>query len=470
MLLALALALLLGAQAQYDVVIAGGRVIDPESRLDAVRWVGIRGGKVAAISTTALRGTTVLDAKGLVVTPGFIDLHAHGQSDESYRLFAMDGVTTALELEVGTHDVPAWYSAREGKSLLNFGVSSSHLQSRARVFNDPGQFLPTGEGANSVATPEQIAQIAERVKAGLRQGGLGVGTGLQYTPGASKWEVLEMFRVAAAAKAPVFVHTRSWGTTDPGSSVESFMEVIGAAAITGAPLHIVHLNSMSLAQTPMTLRMVEEARSHGVDVTTEAYPYSAGMTLIESALFDRFENVPDSMYQKIMWVATGERLTRETFQKYRKEGGGGILFLNTPEMEAMAINSPLTAIASDGGINDGKGHPRSSGTYARVLGHYVREAKSLTLNEAIRKMALLPAQRLEKVAPTFRNKGRIKMGADADIAVFDPNTVIDKSTYQAPATPSVGFKFVLVNGVPVVRDGAIVGGTFPGRPARAPVH
>jgi len=178
------------------------------------------------------------------------------------------------------------------------------------------------------------------------------------------------------------------------------------------------LNSMSLSQTPMTLKMVEEARSHGVDVTTEAYPYSAGMTLIESALFDRFENVPDSMYQKIMWVQTGERMTRETFQKFRKQGGGAILFLNTPEMEAMAINSPLTAIASDGGINEGKGHPRTSGTYARVLGHYVREEKSLTLNEAIRKMALLPAQRLEKLAPAFRNKGRIKLGADADIAVF----------------------------------------------------
>jgi N-acyl-D-aspartate/D-glutamate deacylase len=461
----LALTLLL---AQYDVVIAGGRVIDPESRTDAVRWVGIRGGKVAAISPTVLGGTVVLDASGLVVAPGFIDMHAHGQSNESYRLYAMNGVTTALELEAGTHDVPAWYAAREGKALLNFGISSSHLQSRARVFNDPGQFLPTGPGANNVATPEQIAQVADRVKAGLRAGGLGVGMGLQYTPAASKWEVLEMFRVAAAAKAPVFVHTRSWGTTDPGSSVESFMEVISAAAITGAPLHIVHLNSMSLAQTPMTLKIVEEARARGLDVTTEAYPYSAGMTLIESALFDRFENVADSMYQKIMYVATGERLTRETFQKYRKQGGGAIIFLNTPEMEALAITSPLTAIASDGGVEQGKGHPRTSGTFARVLGHYVRETRGLTLNEAIRKMALMPAQRLERVAPAFRNKGRIKVGADADIAVFDPATVIDKSTYQSPATPAVGFKFVLVNGVPVVRDGAVVDGIFPGRAARGP--
>ena len=455
--------------AQYDVVIANGRVIDPESRTDAVRWVGIRGGKIAAVSPTALRGTVVLDASGMVVAPGFIDMHAHGHNDESYRLYAMNGVTTALELEVGTADVPAWYAMRDGKSLLNYGITASHLQSRARMFNDPGQFLPTGPGANDLATPEQVAAIVERVKAGLRQGGLGVGMGLQYTPGATKWEVLEVFRAAAAARAPVFVHTRSWGTTEPGSSVESFMEVIGAAAITGAPLHIVHLNSMSLSQTPMTLTLVEEARARGLDVTTEAYPYSAGMTRIESALFDRFENAPDSMYQKIMWVETGERLTRDSFQKYRKQGGGAILFLNTPEMEALAITSPLTAIASDGGVEGGKGHPRTSGTYARVLGHYVRETKALTLSDAIRKMALLPAQRLEQIAPQFKGKGRIKVGADADIAVFDPNTVIDKSTYQAPAAAAFGFKHVLVNGVPVVKDGAVVGGVFPGRAARAPV-
>ena len=176
------------------------------------------------------------------------------------------------------------------------------------------------------------------------------------------------------------------------------------------------------------------------------------------------------MYQKIMWVETGERLTRETFQKYRKQGGGAILFLNTPEMEALAINSPLTAIASDGGVEGGKGHPRTSGTYARVLGHYVREAKTLTLDQAIRKMSLMPAERLEKLAPQFRNKGRIKLGADADIAVFDAATVIDKSTYQSPAAPAVGFRFVLVNGVPVVRDGSVVDGVFPGRAARAPVQ
>jgi N-acyl-D-aspartate/D-glutamate deacylase len=455
----------------YDIVIANGRVIDPETRLDAVRFVGIRGGKIAAISATPLAGEATIDAKGLVVAPGFIDLHAHGQDDENYRVFALDGVTTALELEVGTEDVPAFYAKREGKSLINYGASVGHVRERMVVMKDPSQsLLPTGSGGHQVATEEEIAEIKRRIDAGLAAGALGVGMGLQYTPAASKFEVLEAFRAAAKYRAPVFVHVRSFGTRDPGSSVESFMEVIAASAISGAPLHIVHLNSMSLESTPKTLAIVKDARAHGVDVTTEAYPYIAGMTEISSALLDQYVDAPDSMFSKLMLVTSGERLTRATFTAARKEGGSVIMFLNTPEMEAMAITSPLTAIASDGLISNGKGHPRTAGTNARVLGYYVRETKQLALMDALRKMTLMPAQRLEKLAPMFLNKGRIKVGADADIAVFDPATVRDRSTYQQPALASVGFRYVLVNGVPVVMDGAVRDKTFPGRGARGPIH
>ena len=458
------------AQARYDLVVANGRVIDPESKLDAVRHLGIRGGKIVAVSAAPLSGKATIDARGLVVAPGFIDLHVHGQDDENYRIYAQDGVTTALELELGVGDVPKFYADRSGKALINYGASIGHIKARMAVLHDPGVFLPTGAGGRDAATPEQIAEMKGILRRGLEQGALGVGFGLQYTPGASKWEVLEMFRVAAEFHAPIFVHTRSWGTEDPGSSVESFMEVIAAAAITGAPLHIVHLNSMSLASTPKTLQIVAEAQHHGLDVTTEAYPYSAGMTEISAPLLDQFENAPDSMYAKLQLVSTGERLTRESFKANRKPGVMVILHLNTPEMEAMAIASPLTAIASDGMIQGGKGHPRTAGTSARVLGHYVRETGQLTLIEAIRKLALLPARRLERLDPEFRAKGRIKPGVDADLAIFDPATVIDRSTYAEPALPSTGFRFVLVGGVPVVRDGALVTGVFPGKPARAPRH
>jgi dihydroorotase len=194
------------------------------------------------------------------------------------------------------------------------------------------------------------------------------------------------------------------------------------------------------------------------------------MTELASPLLDRFANGPDSMFAKLMLVSTGERLTRATFTANRTPGAFVILFLNTPEMEALAVTSPLTSIASDGLIANGKGHPRTSGTSGRILGYYVRETGQLRLVEAIRKLALLPAQRLEQRAPMFRNKGRIKVGADADITVFDPMTVRDKSTYQQPALPSVGFRHVLVNGVPVVVNGVLQDGTFPGRAARATIH
>ncbi len=461
-------------QGAFDVVIRGGRVIDPESRLDAVRDVGIRSGRIAAISATPLAGKQVIDARGLVVAPGFIDLHAHGQNDENYRLFALDGVTTALELEAGTADVPAFYAARTGKALINFGAAASHIKARMAVMHDAGvaagTLLPLDSAGHNIANFDQIAAMRRLIDAGLDAGGLGVGMGLQYTPAATKYEVLEAFRSAARRHAPVFVHTRSWGETDPGSSVESYMEVIAASAITGAPLHIVHLNSTSLEATPRTLAMIAEARSRGIDVTTEAYPYIAGMTELASPLLDRYANGPDSLLGTLMLARTGERLTRASFIANRKPGEVVILFVNTPAMEALAITSPLTAIASDGRVMNGVGHPRAAGTFARVLGYYVRESKQLTLLEAIRKMTLLPAQRLEQLAPVFRNKGRIRVGADADISVFDAATVTDHSTYQKPALPSVGFRHVLVNGVAVVSNGVVVDGVYPGRGQRARVH
>jgi len=460
--------------APYDVVIRNGRVLDPESKLDAVRSIGIRNGKIAAITAGPLTGRTTIDATGLIVSPGFIDLHAHGQDDENYRLFAQDGVTTALELEVGTEDVPRFYSERAGKALINFGAAASHLRSRMVVLGDNGiakqTLLPLDSAGYRVANDAQIAAMRRLIDRGLDAGGLGVGMGLQYTPAATKYEVLEAFRSAARRHAPVFVHTRSWGDTDPGSSVDSYMDVIAASAISGAPLHIVHLNSTSLAATPRTLAMIADAQRRGLDVTAEAYPYIAGMTEMSSPLLDRYINGPDSLFSTLMLARTGERLTRASFLANRKPGEVVIIFANTPEMEAMAITSPLTAIATDGRINSGIGHPRATGTYARVLGHYVRETHQLTLMQAVTKMTLMPARRLETIAPAFKQKGRLRVGADADIAVFDAATVTDKSTFLKPALPAEGFRHVLVNGVPVVADGRVVDGVFPGRGARGPIH
>src|SRR5580700_4227121 len=155
---------------KYDVVIANGRVMDPESGLDAVRNVGISGGKIRTISTSPLKGKMTIDAKGLVVAPGFIDLHEHGQEPRNYQFQAHDGVTTSLELEAGTDDVARWYAAREGKSLINFGVSIGHIPVRMNVMHDPGSFLPTGDAAHRAATAEELTEMIAVIDRGFRQG------------------------------------------------------------------------------------------------------------------------------------------------------------------------------------------------------------------------------------------------------------------------------------------------------------
>jgi hypothetical protein len=248
-----------------------------------------------------------------------------------------------------------------------------------------------------------------------------------------------------------------------------FEEVLAAAAITGAPLHIVHIQSTGGPNVTEELHMIAEARSHGLDVTTESYPYTMGMTSIQAAMFDHKEEEPATYYSSLLWPATGEHLTKESFLRYRQQGGMVIVPGNTPENVHAAVVSPLAMIASDGYLRKGQGHPRTAGTYALVLGRYVREEQALDLMTALKKMTLMPAQRLEKRAPMFKDKGRIRVGADADIAVFDANRIIDKATYESPLQYSEGIPFVLVNGVPVVKEGKLVDGVFPGRGARAPI-
>jgi len=451
-----------------DVVILHGRVMDPESGLDAVRNVGIRAGKIVEVTERALQGKEVIDATGLVVSPGFIDLHQHGQDAENDSAKAADGVTTSLEMEVGTADVDAWYAALEGKSRINFGVSIGHIAIRMDVMHDSGTFLPSGDAAKRVATDAELSEIKRKLEFGLKRGALGVGAGPAYTKAATDWELAQVFKVAARSGASVHIHIRAPNPQVDGS-FDGFEEALAMAAATGAPLHIVHLQSTGGPNVAHELDLIEGARARGMDVTTECYPYDRGMTRIDSALYDGRENEPDSYYASLLWPDTGEYLTRETFLKYRKAGGLVIAPANTPENVRIAVVSPLTSIASDGRLGDGKGHPRTSGTYAKVLGQYVREEKALDLMTALRKMTLLPAQRLEKRAPVFKNKGRIRVGADADITVFDPATVRDRSTYEHPATPSAGINFVLVNGVPVLKNGKLVDGAVPGKAARAPI-
>ena len=450
------LAARLDAQATYDIVLHGGRVLDPESGLDAVRDVGITGRAITAVSASPLHGRTEIDVGGLVVAPGFIDPHSHGQTPEAYRFKAMDGVTTALELEAGASPIDAWYAARAGKSLINFGASSGHIPARMAVMHDTGTLLPRDASVSRAATPDEQRATEDAIRTGLRQGGLGVGLGIAYFPLTTPAEILNVFYLAASFKRPVFVHMRA------GDIVAELQEVIADSAASGAPVHVVHLNSMALDRAPEALRIVDGARARGLDVTTEAYPYTASMTDIASAIYDGWDSKPDSEFQTLLWPPTGERLTRESFLRYRKQGGMVVHFGNTEEMVRLVVSHPGVMIASDGIINNGQGHPRSAGTYARVLGKYVREEHALSLMDAIRKCSLMPAQRLEAISPQMARKGRIKVGADADVAIFDPARVVDRATFEKPAQYSDGFRFVLVGGVFVVRDGQVQESATPG--------
>ena len=469
---------ILSAQ-QYDLVLEGGRVMDPETGVNAVRNVGVRDGKIVRVSAEALSGRRVVRASGLVVAPGFIDLHQHGQDFESQRVKALDGVTTALEMEIGAPDVAQFLKSKEGHSLIHYGTSASHVAARALVFGVPlttgskthagiPEILPkSGPATDQPATPEQIDVMREQLRAELDAGGLAIGMGIQYTPGATRLEVIDMFRLAAERGLPVYTHVRSTGRAEPGSAIESISEVIGAAAITGASLHIVHINSSCLHDSLECLSMVEGARARGLDVTTEAYPYIAGMTSINSALFNPgWREKLGIDYRDLVLPDSGEHLTKERFDELHNSSSTHwiLIFANTQEIVDKVIPHPLVMIASDGA----EGHPRNAGTYSRVLAQYVREKGTLTLMDALRKMTLMPAQMLERSTPAARQKGRLQEGADADIAVFDDATISDRATFEKPMEPSVGVRYLVVGGTVVVNEGKIVPDVFPGRALLGP--
>jgi N-acyl-D-aspartate/D-glutamate deacylase len=455
----------MGAQ-QYDLVLEGGRVMDPETGTDAVRNVGIRNGTIVRISSDTLSGRRVVHAKGLVVAPGFIDLHQHSQDVASQRVKALDGVTTALELEIGAPDVAQFLRAKEGHSLIHYGTAASHVAARSLAFGTPlppGAILPkSGPATDQPATPEQMEAIQKQLRAELDAGGLAVGMGIQYTPGATRLEVIDMFRLAAERKVPVYTHIRSVGRLEPGSSIESVGEVIGAAAISGASLHIVHINSSCARDSLECLSMIEGARARGLEVTTEGYPYIAGMTAINSAVFNPgWQEKLGISYDSLVLPNSGEHLTKERFDALHNSSTPQFvaIFSNTQAVIDQVIPNNLVMIASDGI----EGHPRNAGTYSRVLAQYVRGNGTISLMEALRKMSLMPAEVLERSTPAAHHKGRLQEGADADIVVFDAGMINDRSTFEKPMEPSVGVRYLTVGGTLVVDDGRIVPDAFPGR-------
>ena len=462
----------------YDLVIANGHVMDPESGFDRMANVGIVGGRIEAIDDQPLQGARTIDATGLVVAPGLIEIHTHGEDALNYGFRAMDGVTTMLDTERGTADVDRWYAEREGKTLVNHGISVGHAPVRVQVMTGEYQgFHFSGPARTNKASSDELDEIVSLVEKGLSRGAIGVGVMLFYTPGATEDEVRRIFGAAAeVAGTAAYVHLRhtGLGTKDRLGGLAALEEVLNVSRQTKAPLHVCHVSTSGLAATPKLLAMIDDAKAGGLDVTTELYPYTAAMSGIKSTWFDPgWQEVLGISYDKLQWPATGEFLTETTFRKYQRENPSDEVIIHAIPQTAFeaALKDPDTMIVSDGLVFPNLvAHPRSSGTSAHVLGRLVREQGLLSTMDALRKMTLLPAQRLEARVPEMKSKGRVRLGADADLTIFDPKTVSDTANFGDKAKHSEGFRHVIVGGVPVVSEGKLQTGVSPGRAVRAAVR
>lgn len=462
---------------KYDIVLMGGRVIDPETKLDTIKNVGIINNRIAQISSEPLKGKETINVSGLVVAPGFIDLHVHGRTNQEQEYQLHDGLTTALELEWGTEYLDKWYALRKDKALINFGASVCWPFERLRALDNykkeenelRDNMITEQSGLENLLnklkpasytslSQSQIDKTLEYIKQSLGDGGIGIGIPVAYVPGSKPEELFRIFQLAGSLQAPVFTHVRE-------GNIMAVQQVISDAILTGAPLHIVHINSSTLGNINLGIEMVQTAQRKGFNITTELYDYPAASTGLQSALFDEgWQQRLGISYGDLQWQATGERLTKETFDTYRKTGGVVIIYSMKPEWIKAGVGAAGTMIASDGMPYAKLAHPRTAGTFSRLLGKFVREDKVLDLVTAIEKITLLPAKRLETIAPMMRYKGRIQIGADADITIFNPNTVIDKATFDKGLAFSEGVEYVIVNGVFVLRNGKTVVNVFPGQP------
>ena len=473
----------------FNLAINHGRVIDPESGLDAVRHIGIVDGKITTISEQPLEAETVIDATNLVVSPGFIDIHTHSPTPLGQYYQAFDGVTTALELEAGFSPLLEYGSQIKEQPLINYGASAGYIANRIKVKNglmisdamaDPTPvglkgwitalkfFLTDFDTALSAslyekATEDELATLRELLLSNLDNGALGIGLALDYFSDAiEETEMRMIFEVAAERSAPIFIHIRRGVDGDPSG----LREVIGLAKTHGASIHICHITHNAISNLELFFDEIKAARVQGVDITTEVLPDNAGSALISSAVFGRdWQTIFNISYEDVEWAATGERFDKAMWDEYYAEHPDGQVIHHylKEEWTQRAVQEPGVIFASDllpMQSKDKKVAPRN-GTFSKILARYVREEQLLDLTTALSKMTLLPAQRLEAQAPRFKRKGRIQQAMDADITIFDPQKIQDHATYQNPYQEATGISHVIVNGQAIISDGKQVEGVFP---------
>ncbi|UFZ07949.1 amidohydrolase family protein [Bradyrhizobium ontarionense] len=492
----------------YDLIIRGGRVLDPETQLDAAADVAIKDGAIAAVGDVAGAADHIVDAAGLAVVPGFIDLHAHGQSLPADRMQAFDGVTTTLELEVGVLPVARWYDeqAAIGRTL-NYGaatgwafarIATMTMQQTTSNISGMGEAMRDKRWVEEVATAAETAEIVARVRQGLEQGGLGIAFPNAYAPGTGLKELSELCSLAAKHDVPTYTHIAYMSNVDPRSSVDAYTRLIGLAGSTGAHMHICHFNSTSLQDVERCAELVQTAQAQGLKVTVEAYPYGTGSTVVGAGFFadPAFCQRMGTGYDAIEMVAERHRLGSrdELLERQERDPGALVLihFLDVAvdqrhrELLDVSVLYPGGAIASDAmpwiltnGAqytgdawplpDDAVSHPRSSATFTKFLREWVLDRKTVPLMDGIAKCTLIPARILEPSTPAMRRKGRLQAGCDADIAVLDLASLHDRADFLNMNRPSEGVRHLLVNGRAVIADGNLVRDIRPGQAVRRPV-
>ncbi len=533
----------------YDVLITGGRVVDGTGAPWFAADVGIRGDRIAAIGD--LKGATAkttIDAAGLVVSPGFIDLLGQSEFnvlvDNRAASKIMQGVTTEVTGE-GNSIAPMneRLFADQADAFKHFGVTwdwrtLSDYFRRLDERTHPAINLATFVGAGGLrtyvigkddrpATPAELSRMQDLVAAAMQDGALGVSSALQYMPDrfASTDELVALASVAAKYGGVYFTHIRSESGQMPAALDEAF-EVADRAKI---PVEIWHLKTAykpNWGRMPEMLAKIEAARARGLDITADTYPYTRAANGLDACLpmWVR-EGGTDKMIARLRNPADRERIKREMDdpaspgwenQWYGSGGGDGVMISSVldPSLrkyegmtlteigQAMgedprdavmdlviadrghsevvisimreddvvkAMQSPLVSFdtdagakAEDGPLAESKTHPRAFGTFARILGKYVRDEHVLRLEDAIRKMTSQPATRVH-----LEDRGILRPGMAADVTVFDPATIRDVATYADPMHYAVGVRYVLVNGRPVVSGGRITG-ERPGRALKGP--
>ncbi|SFM65424.1 amidohydrolase family protein [Shimia aestuarii] len=496
---------------QHDLLIRNGRVIDPETGFDDICDIAVRRDKIVAVGRDLGESAREIDATGLIVAPGFIDIHAHGQSVAADRMQAFDGVTTSLELEVGALPVAAWYAAHaDVPRVLNYGTSAAWIFARRAAF---GGFLLDGaahpidqlgkaadDNSWSVAAAgdAQTNALVGLTRQGLEEGGIGIGIPNGYAPGAGIKELTRICDLAAEFNCPTFTHIAFASNIDPQSSIESYVRLIGLAGATGAHMHICHMNSTSLMDIERVVELIVKAQQMGLPVTTEAYPYGAGSTVVGAGFFadPEFTRKSGTDYSTIELVKNHHRFTgRDDLLKASEDNPSDLVVWHFLDVEAndhhrrlldASVTYPGGSIASDampwiepdGSIYAGMewplpdqalSHPRSSGTFTRFLREYVRERETMPLIEAIAKCTLYPARVIEGRAPQIAQKARLRAGFDADIVIFDLERVTDRATFKNMNQPSEGVVHLLIAGQPVITDGVLDTSANPGRPIRAAI-